>query len=136
MKVIVDTCVWSLALRRQTINENDPYIFELRELIKEVRAQMLGPIRQEILSGIPSQPQFDKLKNYLSAFPDLDLGMEVYEAAARYFNISRSKGIQGSNTDFLICAVSNIHKMPILTIDNDFTRFQKYISFELHRPRM
>ena len=131
MKVLVDTCVWSLALRRRKVGKNDPYLFELTELIKEVRVQLIGPIRQEILSGIPDQKQFDKLKKYLSAFQDLQLNTEVYEKAAHFFNNARSKGVQGSNTDFLICAVSNIHKMPILTFDKDFEKFQKHIEIEL-----
>ncbi len=136
MKVIVDTCVWSLALRRQNIDKNNPYVTELIELIKEVRVQLIGPIRQEILSGISEQNQFNKLKKTLAAFPDLTLETIVYETAADYFNINRANGIQGSNTDYLICAVSKIYSMPILTFDEDFQRFQKNISVELHRPRI
>ena len=56
MKVLVDTCVWSQLLRKAT-DENDPIVLELNELIKEYRVQMIGPIRQELLSGI-------KNKNY------------------------------------------------------------------------
>ncbi|MCI5148246.1 MAG: hypothetical protein D3916_02395 [Candidatus Electrothrix sp. MAN1_4] len=46
MKVIVDTSVWSLALRRSA-PENNPYVHKLKELIKETRAQIIGPIRQD-----------------------------------------------------------------------------------------
>ncbi|MCB9090152.1 MAG: PIN domain-containing protein [Calditrichae bacterium] len=136
MKVIVDTSVWSLALRRHHINENNAFVHELGELIKEVRVQLIGPIRQEILSGIPSDKQFEKLRKYLAAFPDLTLNTEVYEEAARCFNINRSQGVQGSNTDFLICAVAIIHEMPILTLDKDFELFQQHIPLELHQPRV
>ena len=136
MKVIVDTCVWSLALRRYKPDKNEPYVMELQELIKEVRVQLIGAIRQEILSGISNQKQFKKLRQTLSAFPDLPLEKEVYEKAALYFNVNRSKGIQGSNTDFLICAASTYYQMPILTFDKDFDRFQKNISLELHQPRV
>lgn len=51
LKNLVDTSVWSLALRRKTIPANR-FVDELNELIKERRVQMIGPIRQEILSGI------------------------------------------------------------------------------------
>ena len=136
MKVIVDTCVWSLALRRQKIDKNGPFVQELQELIKEARVQLVGQIRQEILSGIPEQKQFDRLKKVLAAFPDLMLGTEVYEEAALYYNINRAKGIQGSNIDFLLCAASNINNIPILTFDKDFELFQKNISLELHQPRI
>ena len=67
MKVLVDTSVWSLALRRPGV-QKQPIISELEYLIKEVRVQLIGPIRQELLSGIKSKKQFDQLKNYLKAF--------------------------------------------------------------------
>lgn len=126
MKVLVDTCIWSLALRRDQ-KVKDTLLFTLRELINDVRIQMIGPIRQEILSGIKSQKQFEKLKNYLSAFPDLTLQAKDYELAAEYFNINRQKGIQGSNLDFLICAVSSRYQIPIFTTDKDFISYKKNI---------
>lgn len=54
MRVLVDTCVWSDALRKVNFKADDPIVKELKELIREGRVQMIGPIRQEILSGIRS----------------------------------------------------------------------------------
>ncbi len=68
-------------------------VSELIELIKEVRVQMIGPIRQEILSGVKSQPQFQKLLDHLRAFPDTDIKTPDYELAAEFFNLCRAKGI-------------------------------------------
>ena len=76
MKILVDTCIWSLALRRNNRKKNN-HVGELHELIKEVRVQLIGPVRQEILSGIKSKKQFETLKNHLSAFPDLPLVRNV-----------------------------------------------------------
>lgn len=134
MKIIVDTCVWSLALRRNA-PQNNEYISELKELIKEIRVQMIGPVRQELLCGIKSQSQFDLLKSYLEAYDDLGLQRADYELAAEYFNTARKKGIQGSNTDFIICALSTRHNMPILTTDKDFSNFQAVLPIKLHGPR-
>ena len=134
MKVLVDTCIWSLVLRRErTIH--DPLALELRELIRELRVQMIGPIRQEVLSGIRFHAQFQKLRNHLRGFPDLELTHLDYERAAEFFNMCRRNGVQGANTDFLICAVSERHRMPILTTDGDFELFQKHIPITLHSPR-
>ena len=135
MKVLVDTCIWSLALRRCNQLDSSIEVIEFQELIKEVRVQIIGPIRQEILSGVKKKQQFTKLKKIVAAFPDLDLTSEDFELSAEYFNLLRSKGIQGSNTDFLICAVSTRHKMPIFTTDKDFLSFQKHIPITLHVPR-
>ena len=96
MKIIIDTCIWSLALRRNE-PQDDTYITELKELIKEVRVQVIGAIRQELLCGIKSKKQFNLLKTHLRAYDDLNLEKQDYELAAEYFNTARRKGIQGSN---------------------------------------
>lgn len=134
MKILVDTSVWSLALRRN-LPDDGPEVTELIELIKEVRVQMIGPVRQELLSGVKNQSQFLKLRNHLRTFPDLELTTRDYETAAEFFNLCRGKGIQGSNTDFLICAIAARHKIPILTTDADFTLFQPHLPITLHCPR-
>ena len=134
MKVIVDTSVWSLALRRNKVQENK-YVEELEELIKEFRAQLIGPVRQELLNGIRSEKQFRVLKKHLRAFKNLDIETEDYELASEYFNKARKNGIQGSNTDFLLCAISTRLRMPIFTTDKDFLNFQSVLPIELHRIR-
>jgi predicted nucleic acid-binding protein len=133
MKVIVDTSVWSLALRRGD-QDHIPCADELRGLIQDHRVQMMGPIRQEILSGIRSESQFNTLKKHLDNFPDLPIISEDYVEAARYFNLCRSKGIQGSNTDFLVCSLCVRNELPIYTIDKDFKLFAKHIPIRLYRP--
>lgn len=135
MKVLVDTCVWSMALRRNEASGRRE-VLELMELIKELRVQLIGPVRQEILSGIKNHSQFTKLREHLRSFPDLQLTTHDYETAAEFFNICRKKGVQGSNTDFLICAVAVRHQVPIFTTDADFTFFQQHLPIKLHSPRI
>lgn len=134
MKILVDTCIWSIALRR-SVRIESTQSNELKELIKEVRVQLIGAIRQEILSGIKSNKQFQIVKSHFSAYSDLYLSESDYELAAEYYNLLRSKGIQASNTDFLICAVSTNHDMPIFTMDKDFELLNKHIPIQLHKPR-
>jgi len=134
VKVVVDTCVWSLALRRGAVAPAAE-VEELHQLIDEARVQMIGPIRQEILSGIRVRKQFEELRDRLRGFPDLHLAEEDYELAADYFTALRAKGIQGSNTDFLICAVAVRHGFTVLTTDRDFTRYRGVVPLKLHRPR-
>lgn len=136
MKVIIDTCVWSAALRKTNFKNSDPTVIELKELIHEGRAQMIGPVRQELLSGIKSKEQFNKLRNSLNSFPDIVIRTQDYEKAAEFYNQNRRKGIQGSNTDFLICAIASNYSMSIFTIDNDFERFKEHIPIKLHIPRL
>ena len=135
MRVLIDTSVWSLALRRNQPADS-PVVTELIELIREVRGQLIGPVRQELLSGIKNQVQYQKLRNHLRAFPDLEVTTRDYESAADFFNLCRAKGIQGSNTDFLICAVAARYNIPIFTTDEDFTLFRSLLPITLHRPRI
>lgn len=86
------------------------HVKELESLIADNRVQMIGPIRQELLSGILNEAQFKTLETHLRAFPDVPLTADDYVTAARFFNLCRAKGIQGSNTDFLICAVAARHR--------------------------
>ncbi len=133
MKLIIDTCVWSLALRHNNKSTNQ-IVAELKSLILDFRVQMIGPIRQEILSGIKHDIQFQKLKNHLSGFNDLQLNENDYIVAAQFYNLCRSKGIQGSNTDFLICAAAANHGLGIFTTDQDFVHFSEHLPIVLHFP--
>jgi predicted nucleic acid-binding protein len=132
MKIIVDTSIWSLALRRNNQSQ-EACVQELYRLIQEHQVQMIGPIRQEILSGIRSESQFRKLQKHLENFPDASVFTEDFVTAAKYFNTCRAKGVQGSNTDFIICAVANRLKFPIFTTDNDFMNFSMHIKIVLHK---
>ena len=105
---------------------------ELRRLIVAGRAAIIGPVRQEVLSGIRDAKAFERLRDRLDAFPDEPLTTADYERAAVFFNACRAKGLQGSNTAFLLCAVSVRHRMPLLTTDGDFLRYAATIPIALH----
>ncbi len=134
MNVLVDTCIWSLALRR-SIPQDAPEITELSELIREQRVLFLGTVRQEILSGIRDEAQFVRLRDRLRAFPDVQQEQADFECAAEFFNICRKNGIQGSNSDFLICSVAYRIDAPILTTDADFLNYSRFLPIKLHSPR-
>ena len=96
---------------------------------------MLGAVRQEVLSGMKIKAQFDQLREHLRSFPDLELETADYEEAASAFNRCRERGVQGSNTDFLICAAAARRKLAVYTTDGDFRQFARILKVELHEPR-
>ena len=134
MRVLVDTSVWSESLRRSKKIDSD-VVQEFKSLILEHRVDIIGPIRQEILSGLREDIQFEILQSHLAAFPDIPLKADDYVTAAKFFNMCRAKGIQGSNTDFLICAVAVRRQLAIYTTDKDFTLFAKHLPIVLHKQR-
>ncbi|MFA6012100.1 MAG: PIN domain-containing protein [Desulfobacteraceae bacterium] len=125
MKVLVDTSVWSYALRSRK-QEFSAEIEQLESLIKDHSVLIIGPIRQELLSGYSDHQKFEHLKGKLSFFENSPILDSDYEIAAEMSNRCRINGLQGSHTDFLICAVATRLDVPIFTTDNDF-RFYKTI---------
>jgi hypothetical protein len=138
MTVLTDTSVWSLALRRhrRDLSAGQEIVRrELADLIRGGMVRLIGPVRQELLSGIRSEDQFERLRHQLSYFDDVPLVTEDFEEAARASNRCRAAGVTGSNTDFLICAVAMRHEWPIFTTDRDFTVYAKHLPIALHAPR-
>ncbi len=134
MKVLVDTSIWSLALRRKAGSAGSRIVGELASLVADSRVALIGSIRQELLSGVRERVQFDRLRDHLHAFPDTEITRPDYEEAASFFNECRANGIQGSNTDFLICAIAARLDFPIFTTDGDFEHFARVLPIKLHRP--
>lgn len=138
MMVLVDTSVWSLFFRRAPASLSPAEQLlrnELAELIREDRALLMGPIRQEILSGIRDKSQYHLLRDDLRAFDDVSLETRDFEAAAQACNLCRAAGVAGSNVDFLLCAVAVSRGWPVFTTDRDFHRYAKHLSLKLHTPR-
>jgi predicted nucleic acid-binding protein len=134
MMVLVDTPIWSLALRRhpQDLNEDEERLTRVfAELIREGRAQILGPIRQELLAGIREENSFRKLRTQLRAFDEPPIEAADYEEAASMNNRCRACGIAGSAIDFLICSVAHRHGWQILTTDRDFQHFATVLPLRL-----
>jgi predicted nucleic acid-binding protein len=135
MTVLVDTSVWSLAFRRKLVDLNSTeqsLVHELRDLIQQGRAQLIGPVRQEVLSGIKNSDQFEKLRSVLRPFRDEPLELEDYEMAAIVTNRCRSKGIAMSAVDALLCAVALRKNLVIFTTDSDFKNYSRILALKLH----
>ncbi|MDM8546831.1 PIN domain-containing protein [Candidatus Venteria ishoeyi] len=131
MKIIVDTPIWSYALRSKK-KGFEIYTQELEALIHDQKAIIIGPIRQEILSGYSDINKFEQLNRKLHYFENTPIVDSDYINAAKFSNICRSNGIQGSHIDYLICAVAHRVKSKIFTTDKDFTNYEKHIPIELY----
>jgi len=137
MKILVDTPVWSMALRRKAADlaQSERRLVQLLyEIVDEGRAQLLGSVRQELLSGLREDAQFRRLRNYLRDFPDIALAMEDYEEAARASNECRKSGIATTPVDMLICAVGLHHGYEIFSTDRDFSRYAAVLPIRLFLP--
>ena len=138
MNVLVDTSVWSLALRRKndSLGTNERLLVaELSELIREGRARVIGLVRQELLSGIKTTEQYEKLRLHLRSFPDQVVDTTDYEEAAKAGNRCRAKGVVVSIVDVLLCAVAIKRQWAIFTTDPDFSNYAKVLPLHIHALR-
>jgi predicted nucleic acid-binding protein len=131
LKVLVDTCIWSHALRSKK-PEFEAQVKSLETLIADQRVLIIGAIRQEVLSGYSDLNKFETLKTRLSYFENTPILDEDYITAARFYNECRQKGVQGSHIDLLICAVAVRLNIPILTSDKDFGFYQQHLPIKLY----
>src|SRR5262245_58214831 len=109
MTVLVDTPILSLAVRRrvhQLSSADVAIVEEWHSLVRAGEAAIPDMVRQELLSGVRSEQQFDHMRELLRAYPSLPPTIEDFGQAAACYNRCRANGIQGSAFDFLICAVA------------------------------
>jgi hypothetical protein len=134
MNVLVDTSIWSLAFRhrRHGLTASDHVLIRaLADLVGYGRAQLIGPVRQEVLSGIREQAQFVRLRDALRLYEETTLVTNDFEEAARMSNECRRRGITGSPVDFLLCAVAERHQWQIFTTDRDFDHYRRILGLTL-----
>ena len=134
MIVLVDTCVWSLALRRRRADldaREGQIVRMLEEVITEGRVRLLGVVRQELLSGIRDKAQCDRIATALRSFEDVPLSIDDYEEAATSDNRCRSAGLAVGTTDFLICAVAMRRNWAVFSTDQDFVRYRTVLPVNL-----
>jgi len=128
MRVLVDTSVWSLALRRQDddaaslSSEQQRLKADLAQALQDGRVVMIGLVRQELLSGIKEPAQYDKVKAALDAFLDEPIGRADHEYAARLHNECRAHGCEGGPVDMLICSVAVRRGWQVLSSDAALNR--------------
>lgn len=129
MKVLVDTCVWSKVLR--TERPDAELSNQLRDLIVDNRVVLIGPILQEVLSGVRNKKEFTDLQEKFSAFECLEITRDIYAKAAEFFNTCKAHGLNGGHIDFLICAALSHYNLNLLTTDSDFKAFARHLPIRI-----
>jgi predicted nucleic acid-binding protein len=133
MKILIDTSIWSLALRRPS-GVVTPESVMLRTLIEQGEdIHLLGIILQEVFQGIRNPKDYHVLKDYLDAFPLIELTREDYIKAAELKNRLIKKGKQISTIDALIASASISYSCYLFTTDKDFEHIAQHSSLKLFR---
>ena len=123
MKILVDTSVWSHALRRKTkIQERTEFLDELIENDEEI--YLIGIILQEILTSIKKDQLFNEIKDTLKSYKFIEPKIEDYISAAELNDKLIKKGIQYTSIDILIAVVCINYNLFLVTFDNDFKKIK------------
>ena len=134
--IVPDTGILSLLFRRKRRDlnsEESRLLFALEDLVKAGEIVIVGPIRQEILSGIVSPEQFQALKSRLATIDDLPMDSDTFVLAAEFFNRCRGVGVAPGHIDMMICAAAYVHSCEIFTADPDFPRYAHILPIHLYR---
>jgi predicted nucleic acid-binding protein len=130
---IVDTSVWSIALRRSKDDCGpQPAKVALRKMVTEGQPIGLpGIVLQELLSGVRSDVEFERLRSVLAPFNVVYATEEHHIEAARIFNRCRTRGITTSTPDALIAATAMVENGKLLTCDRDFAHIATVVDLRV-----
>jgi len=133
MKFVVDTSVWSAALRRRRTVQPEPVGARLlRSLVEDnVPLVLPGIVMQELLSGVRGTRQFERLQAALSPFTTIYASQAHHVLAAQLCNTCRSSGVATTPTDVLIAATAILEDAVLLTSDQDFVRIAEYSDLQV-----
>jgi predicted nucleic acid-binding protein len=131
MRVLVDTSVWSLALRKKGPTDHAAVRILSAVLMANEDVFLSGLILQEILQAFRSEASFRTIRGYLEPFPLLDMTRPDYVFAANLHRHCASKGVSVSTADCQIAAAAIRHGCRLLTTDRDFERIARQSDLDL-----
>jgi hypothetical protein len=120
VNLLVDTSVWSLALRRDP-PAREPAVDRLREALSNGdQVLMTGLVLQELLEGFAGPRAREAILDRFAALPLLVPDRADHVAAAEIRNTCRRAGIQVGTIDALLAQLCIRHDLLMLTTDRDF----------------
>ncbi len=131
MRILVDTSVWSLALRRGGPAEH-PAVRKLHRYLDTGEDLFLTAlILQEILQAFRSEKVASQIADYFEPFPLLPVESSLCRVAARLYRQCRDHGLGASTIDCHIAASAIENDCQLLTTDRDFERMSQVCPIEL-----
>ena len=126
MTLLVDTSVWSLALRRDA-SVADPEVQELKDaLLGADIVVTTGLVLQELLQGFSGPKASAQIIERFAALPLLQPERADHIAAAELRNSCRRAGVQIGTVDALLAQLCIRHDVVLLSTDNDFALAAKH----------
>ena len=131
MTLLVDTSVWSLALRRDGSTESKEVI-ALRDALDGADSVVTtGLVLQELLQGFSGPRDKEAIIERFGALPLVQPDRQDHIAAAEVRNLCRRNGVQVGTIDALLIQLCGRYELTLLSVDKDFTNAAPYVPFKL-----
>ncbi|MCB2003266.1 MAG: PIN domain-containing protein [Rhodoferax sp.] len=131
MMLLVDTSVWSLALRRDGAHESDE-VRALREALMGADSVVTtGLVLQELLQGFNGPKAKEAIIERFGALPLIQPDRQDHVAAAEVRNACRRGGVQIGTIDALLIQLCGRYEMTLLSSDKDFANAARHVPFRL-----
>jgi len=133
--LLVDTSVWSLALRRDA-TASEPEVHALKDALLGADLVMTtGLVLQELLQGFAGPKARALVIERFAALPLLQPDRDDHVAAAQLRNTCRRAGVQIGTIDALLAQLCIRHELALLTTDKDFMLAARHCALRLWTPR-
>ncbi|MEK8051462.1 PIN domain-containing protein [Ideonella sp. DXS22W] len=134
MTLLVDTSVWSLALRRDG-STAAPEVRQLQDAIAGADTLVTtGLVLQELLQGFNGPRAAAAIIETFAALPIIAPDRQDHIAAAEVHNVCRRAGVQIGTIDALLIQLCGRHDLTLLSTDQDFVHAARHVPFRLWRP--
>lgn len=135
MTLLVDTSVWSLALRRDA-STAEPEVLQLKDAMMGADVVVTtGLVLQELLQGFSGPKSRAQIIERFAALPLLQPDREDHVAAAEIRNTCRRAGVQIGTIDALLAQLCVRHDLTLLSTDNEFKLAAPHCALRVWAPR-
>jgi predicted nucleic acid-binding protein len=131
--LLVDTSVWSLALRRRHPVDS-PHVVRFREALTAGEVVLPGIVMQELLQNLSDGRIKDGIVAELGKLPLLVPNRSDHRQAAELYTTCRTRGVQVGTVDALIAGLCLRRDLGLLSTDRDFEYMAGFTELKLWRP--
>ncbi len=131
MALLVDTSVWSLALRRDAAAESSEVIALRAALEGADSVVTTGLVLQELLQGFSGPKAKSAIVERFGALPLIQPDRQDHIAAADIRNSCRRRGVQIGTIDAVLIQLCVRYEVTLLSSDKDFANALPYAAFKL-----
>lgn len=134
MMLLVDTSVWSLALRRDVVVAQPEVLYLEQALVGSLTVVTTGLVLQELLQGFSGPRARAQIIDRFSMLPLVQPDRQDHVDAAALRTACRRGGVQIGTIDALLAQLCIRHQLTLLTTDRDFAHAARHCRLRIWRP--